>query len=253
MSQLLIEQSAGVTRISLNKPPLNILDIDLMRELSAALDAAQGDPGARVIVISAQGKVFSAGVDIRDHTAERVEVMLHEFHGLMRRIWHLPQPSIAAVQGSALGGGCELAMACDLIVASAAAKFGQPEIQVGVFPPIAALMLPRLVPHKKALELILGGDAIDAQSAERIGLVNLVAPPEEFAAAVESFVARFARSSGPILRLAKRATLVASSTEREAALNALEHLYLAELMQTADANEGLAAFMAKRAPVWKDA
>jgi cyclohexa-1,5-dienecarbonyl-CoA hydratase len=253
MAHLLVNQSGGVTRITLDKPPLNIMDIDLMRELSAALDAVRADQAAKVVVIGAQGKLFSAGVDIRDHTAERVEMMLSEFHALFRRLVRLPQPTVAAVQGSALGGGCELAMACDFVVASTTAKFSQPEIQVGVFPPLAALLLPRLVPRKKALEFILSGDSIDAQSAERLGLVNVAVPPEEFAATVDAFVARFTRLSGAVLRLAKRATLVATEGELESNLNTIEHLYLTELMQTADAREGLAAFMARRAPVWKDA
>ena len=253
MAHLLVNQTNGVTRITLDKPPLNVMDIELMRELSAALDAVRSNPAIKLVVIGAQGKLFSAGVDIREHTAERVETMLHEFHAIFRRLGRLPQPTIAAVQGSALGGGCELAMACDFVIASTAAKFGQPEIQVGVFPPIAALLLPRLMPRKKALEMILSGDSIDAQTAERFGLVNVAVPPEEFTATVDVFVARFARLSGAVLRLAKRATLAATQGKLESDLNAIEHLYLTELMQTADAREGLAAFMARRAPVWKDA
>ncbi len=250
MTNLFIQQSNGLARITMNKPPVNVIDIALMHELNAALD--QIDAETRVVVIGAQGKLFSAGVDIKDHTADRVQEMLTEFHKVIRKIWNLEQPTVAAVQGSALGGGCELALACDFIVASDRAKFGQPEIQVGVFPPIAALVLPQFIAPKKALELILTGDAIDAVTAERWGLVNVVAAGDAFDGAVNGFVARLMKLSGAVLRKTKRATRLPLEGRNESALQEIEKFYLHELMKTADANEGLAAFMEKRAPVWSD-
>jgi cyclohexa-1,5-dienecarbonyl-CoA hydratase len=252
MGNLLIEKTDGVARVTLNRPPVNVIDIGLMRELKAALDEIRADATAKVVVIAAQGKLFSAGVDVKDHTADRVEEMLKEFHSVIRTIWALEQPTVAAVQGSALGGGCELALACDFIVASAQAKLGQPEIQVGAFPPVAALLLPRLMPRKKAFELILTGEAIDAAAAERLGLVNVVAPPEEFEAAVDAFVARLMRQSGIVLKLAKRAALIPLRGESQDALREIERLYLTELIKTRDASEGIAAFIEKRKPAWKE-
>lgn len=252
MSNILVEKSKGIARVTVNRPPLNVLDIATMRELTAALCDAGAEKTNRVVIVAAQGKFFSAGVDIADHTAERVGEMISVFHGLIRALGALEQPTIAAVQGSALGGGMELAFVCDFIVASEQAKFAQPEIQVGVFPPIAALMLPRLLPRKKAFEMILTGDAIDAHTAARLGLVNVVAAPDEFEKALNVFVARLNKLSGAALRLTKRAALIPLRGENEAALHAIEQLYLNELMQTADAQEGLAAFMEKRAAVWKD-
>ncbi len=249
MPNILIEKSNNITRITLNKPPVNVIDITLMKELSTALDQARE---AKVVVIGAQGKLFSAGVDIKDHTADRVEEMLREFHALIKKIWGLQPPTVAAVQGSALGGGCELAMACDFIVASAAAKLGQPEIQVGTFPPVAALMLPRLIAPKRALEMILTGDAIDAQTAERLGLVNVVASPENFENALNAFVARLTKLSGAVLQMTKRAARIPLDSGNYGALDEIEKLYLNELMRTADANEGLAAFIEKRSPKWSD-
>ncbi|MBI4673652.1 MAG: enoyl-CoA hydratase/isomerase family protein [Chloroflexi bacterium] len=251
-TQILVEKSAGIARVTLNKPPLNVIDIALMQELTAGLDTVRADPSTKVVVLGAQGKFFCAGVDIKDHTADRVAQMLADFHALIRTLWSLEQPTVAAVQGSALGGGMELALACDFIVASDKAKFAQPEIQVGVFPPIAALALPRLMPHKKALELILTGEPMDAASAERFGLVNVTAPAENFDAAVNSFVARLTKLSGAVLRLTKRATSIPLRGENEKALAEIEQLYLNELMQTADAQEGLAAFLEKRQPTWRD-
>ncbi len=248
---LLISKSDGVARVTLNRPPLNIVDIPLMLELQAALDEIRAEVTTKVVVLAARGKYFSAGVDVKDHTPDRVEAMLHEFHAVIRRLWSLEQPTVAAVQGSALGGGCELALACDFIIASADARFGQPEIRIGAFPPIAALLLARLVPRKKAFELTLTGDPIDAATAERWGLVNVVARAEEFDAAVETFVARLTQSSGAVLRLAKRAVRAPLAGEDEAALREIERLYLDELMQTEDAREGIAAFLEKRLPQWK--
>jgi len=249
MANLIIEKANSIARITLNNPPVNVINIALMRELNAALDSAQD---AKIVVIAAQGKFFSAGVDVGEHKLDTVKEMLDEFHAVIKKIWKMPAPTIAAVQGSALGGGMELAMACDFIVASEAAKFGQPEIQVGVFPPIAALMLSRLVPRKKAFELILTGDAIDARAAERIGLVNAVASPETFEVELNAFVSRLSKLSGVVLRHTKRAAMMPLQARDEEILGEIERLYFDELMQTQDANEGLNAFMEKRQPKWKE-
>jgi cyclohexa-1,5-dienecarbonyl-CoA hydratase len=251
MANLSVESANGVARLTLDKPPVNVMDLGLIRELNAALDDIRADATVRLVVIAARGKLFSAGVDVKDHTADRVEEMLHAFHSAIHTLWTLEPPTVAAVQGSALGGGCELALACDFIVASAAARFGQPEIQVGAFPPIAALLLPRLIPRKKAFEVILAGEPIDAASAGSLGLVNVVAPPEEFDAAMNAFVARLTGLSGAVLKLAKRAALIPLRGEDEDSLRQIERVYLAELIRTEDANEGIAAFIEKRKPVWK--
>ncbi|MBI4786684.1 MAG: enoyl-CoA hydratase/isomerase family protein [Chloroflexi bacterium] len=248
MSTILVEKNNGVTRVTLNKPPLNVLDIAMMDELDAALVPLKGDAATKVIVLAAQGKAFSAGVDIADHTPERVESMIEKFHAIFRTMWSLDQPIVGAVQGAALGGGCELAIACDFIVASEKAKFGQPEIKVGVFAPIATLLLPRLIGRMKANELLLTGDTVDAREAERIGLVNVVAPLESFDSAVNAFVGRLTSLSGAVLKHAKRAIGIGI----ENGLTEIERYYLNDLMRSEDATEGLNAFMAKRNPVWKD-
>ncbi len=249
MTNIIVEKSNSIARITLAKPPVNVINIALMKELGEALDQARE---SKVVIIAAQGKLFSAGVDVSEHKAETVEAMIRDFHAVIRKIWAMEAPTVAAVQGNALGGGMELAMACDFIVASQAAKFAQPEIKVGVFPPIAALMLSRLVPRKKAFELILTGDAIDAHTAERIGLVNVVAPPEEFESTLNAFVTRFTKLSSTVLRYAKRATTLPLRTNDDRMLAEIEALYLNELMKTADANEGLTAFTEKREPKWSD-
>jgi cyclohexa-1,5-dienecarbonyl-CoA hydratase len=191
-------------------------------------------------------------VDVAEHTADKVGEMIEVFHGIFRRLDRLDVPTLAIVQGAALGGGCEVALFCDLILASDKAKFGQPEIKVGVFPPIAAVILPRLAPHKKALELLLTGETIDAAEAYRLGLVNRVVPVEQLSAAADEMIGKLTALSGVVLRMTRRAARLGGQGAFDQALGQVESLYLNELMKTQDANEGLAAFLEKRAPVWKD-
>ena len=252
MSTVLIEKNNGVARVTLNKPPLNVIDIPVVAEIEAAFKSLKGDRSTKVVVLAAQGKAFSAGVDVADHTPDRVDGMIKNFDGIFRTLWSLEQPVVAAVQGIALGGGCELAIGCDFIIASEKAKFGQPEIKVGVFPPIAALLLPRLVGRKKAYELVLTGETIDAREAERIGLVNAVAPLDSFQAAVDGFLSKLTSLSGIVLQHTKQAMRLGLDAGLDAALADIERYYLYELMRTEDALEGLSAFMEKRDPVWKE-
>lgn len=242
---------SGVARLTLNRPPLNVLNIAMMREINSALDGFD-QATAKVLVIAAEGKAFSAGVDVAEHTAEQVGEMIEVFHGMFRRLDRLDTPTLAIVQGAALGGGCEVALFCDMVLASDKAKFGQPEIKVGVFPPIAAVMLPRLVPRAKAFELLLAGETIDAGEAYRLGLVNRVVPPDQLQAAAGEIIGKLASLSGVVLRMTRRAARLGGQGAFGEALNQVESLYLSELMKTHDANEGLTAFLEKRPPVWKD-
>lgn len=252
MSNIILERSNGVARIVINRPPVNVLDIATMRELTKAIEEVQADQSLKVCVITGAGRYFSAGVDVADHTADKVEEMIAVFHGMCRAILALPMPTVAILNGSALGGGCEVALCCDMIVASEKAKIGQPEVQVGVFPPVAAALLPRLLGRAKAMELILTGQAIEAAEAQRLGLVNLVAPPEGLEQAADDFVARLANLSAPVLRLTKRAITAGLDAPFDQALARAEEIYLRQLMRTEDAHEGLAAFLEKRSPVWKN-
>jgi len=251
---IVFEKRDGVARLTLNKPPFNVLDIAMMREMNTALEGLVDDPSAKVLVIDAAegSKAFSAGVDVADHTADKVEEMIEVFHRIFRLLDALEMPTVAVVERAALGGGCELALFCDMIIASEKASFGQPEVQVGVFAPIAAVALPGIVGPKRTMELLLTGERINAVEAERFGLVNKVVPPEELPAAADEFVGRLTRQSGAVLRLTKRAVRLGGGTSFGEGLAAVEELYLGPLMDTEDAREGLAAFMEKRAPVWKD-
>ncbi len=241
----------GVASIVLNRPPLNILHIAMMQEINAALKAM--DPqSVKLLVFKAEGKAFSGGVEVAEHLGGTATQMIEEFHAMFRNMDKLGIPSIAAVNGAALGGGCELAVYCDMVIASEKAKIGQPEIQVGVFPPIASLIFPRIMGRKKAMELILSGDILSARASRDLGLVNEVVPHEEFAEASEAFIAKFAKMSGPVLRYARSATLAGLTDREPKVLETIEDIYLNKLMQTEDALEGLQAFLDKRKPVWKE-
>jgi cyclohexa-1,5-dienecarbonyl-CoA hydratase len=247
------EKRDGVARLVLNRPPLNVLDIAMMREINTALEGLD-DAGVKVLVFeSVKGsKAFSAGVDVSEHTADTVEEMIEVFHRIFRLLDGLEMPTVAVVGGAALGGGCELALFCDMVIASEKASFGQPEIQVGVFPPIAVVALPDIIGPKKAAEMVLIGDRIRAVEAERLGLVNKVVPPEELKEASDEFVGKLTKLSSAVLRLTKQAVRLGSAGDFAEGLAAVEELYLGPLMATEDAHEGLAAFMEKRSPVWKD-
>ena len=247
-----LDLADGLATLTLNREPLNVLNIAMMKEMNQALDSLMGQ-GVKVLLVKAEGKAFSAGVDVGEHLGDQVEEMIEVFHGIFRRMDALGAVSVASVQGAALGGGCELAVYCDLVVASAKAKLGQPEIMVGVFPPIAALAFPRQIGYKKALELVLTGDTIGADQALALGLVNQVVAPEDLEAATQTLVGKLMNLSGLVLRLTRKAMLKGlKESDPEEALKKIEKVYLGELMKTHDAEEGLRAFLDKRKPVWQD-
>ncbi len=245
-----LDNVAGVATVTMNLPPLNIMDNTMMAEFNTLLDGLIDDDSLSAIVIAADGKAFSAGVDVADHTAEKVRDMIERFHGIFRRLASTDAITIAAVQGAALGGGCELACFCDVVLASDRAKFGQPEVHVGVFPPVAAASLPFRVGLGKAVELVAMGATISAAEAHRVGLVNQLFPADQFHQSVSTYLDGIRGLSRPVVRMAKRATVAGQRDDILARLDAAEHIYLDELMQLHDAHEGIAAFMEKRTPQW---
>ncbi len=243
----------GLVTITINRPPYNVLDIALMEELNHAIDDAAKEESAKVLMITASGeKVFSAGVDVMDHTPDKVVQMIEVFHGILKRLMVFPLPTVAALNGSAMGGGCELTLACDMAVATEDTKLGQPEIKLGVFPPIAAILMPKIVPLPKVMELLLGGELITAQEALNLGMLNRVFPRATFSQDARTFVERFISMSRVALIYTKRAIREASGKPFFEALFTVEEIYLKELMATQDAVEGLNSFMEKRKPVWKN-
>lgn len=252
MPKVAFSAGANAYRITLNDPPLNILDLAMLDELRDAVSRVGNDRHA-VIIDAAGEKAFSAGASVQDHLGDRVQSMLASFHDCFRMLARLDIVTVAFVRGVALGGGCELALACDFVLASDRARFGQPEINLGVFPPVAAYQLSRQLAPRKGLELLLTGDTVDAAGAERLGLVNAVFPAAGFAAHAEEWMQRLYRHSASSIRMAKKAFRLAQSADFDERLAAVERLYLEELMKTNDASEGLAAFIEKRQPAWRNA
>ncbi len=250
---LRVDFGTAIARVVLNRPPLNVLTTEMLDELAGAVGVANADPATRAVVLTGEGSAFCAGVDVADHTTERVGGMIESFSRAIRALLAVDLPVVAALNGAALGGGLELALACDVVLARSGAKLGQPEIRLGVFPPAAAALLPRRVGVQRALDLVLTGRTILAEEAQVMGLVTAVLPADAFGEAVSEYVAPLAGLSRPVLALAKRAVLEGLDRPLSAALAGADALYLDELMALHDPHEGLAAFMEKRAPVWSDA
>jgi len=252
---ILYEVHEAIATITINRPPNNVLDIKTMREMNQALqEVTEHQRELKLLVITHAGdKAFSTGVDVKDHVAGRVDEMIEDFHRIFRIMALLDLPTLAVVNGSALGGGCEVAIFCDIVIASETSQFGQPEIKLGVYPSMGVAWLPRLIGAKKAFEIIMMGDSIDATEAERIGLINLTVPEEQLDQEVKGFIKGLTDKSPVALKLAKRAMLAGIDVDFEQALQRSEAIYNKDLMSTHDAHEGLTAFMEKRKPVWKGA
>jgi cyclohexa-1,5-dienecarbonyl-CoA hydratase len=239
--------------LTINRPPMNILDIATMEEMNDAVFSLNGNSKVKALVISSEGtKAFSAGVDVADHTEEKVEKMIQVFHDIFRNLSQLDQVTVAATKGLTLGGGCEVAIFCDLIFAADNLKIGQPEIKLSVFPPIALLVLPRLVGLKKASELLLTGKIIGADEAQQMGLINKVVPLESFDSELEAFLQPFVELSLVGLKYSKKGMQLGLESSFLDGLEKIEKVYLEELMSSEDAHEGLKAFMEKRNPIWKN-
>jgi cyclohexa-1,5-dienecarbonyl-CoA hydratase len=243
-----------VARITFARPPLNIFNIAMMCEMNDAINecAKERDVVAILFEAGMNARAFSAGVAVEEHAEDTIYRMLDSFHAIFRALEQAGKPSIAIVDGAALGGGCELVAGCDIVIATERARFGQPEIKLGVFPPVAAVLLPRIIGDKRARELILTGELIDAAEALRLGLVNAVVAPAELEQKTRELLGRLRELSAPALEATKRAIDLARGASFENALQRVEDLYLNELMKTEDAHEGINAFMQKRKPVWKN-
>jgi len=242
-----------VARVTLARPPLNILNIAMMQEINKALEdcSAERDLAGIVFAASADCRAFSAGVSVAEHAPETIFQMLDSFHAIFRNLEQLGRPSVAVVNGPALGGGCELITFCDFVIASDQARFGQPEIKLGVFPPVAAILLPRVIGDRRARELMLTGEIIEAPEALALGLVNRVVPAAELESETSRLLNTLRGLSATALEHAKRAIDLGRGRSLDAALKEIEDMYLQELMKTQDAAEGINAFSEKRKATWQ--
>lgn len=246
------ERQAGAVTLTIARPPLNILDLAAIEALDAALAGLEGDRELQVLCLRGDGeRAFSAGVAVQDHTPEKLDRMLAAFHGLVRRLGALEALTVALVDGHCLGGGLELARACDLVVASERSRFGLPEIKLGCYPPVALALYPRRIGLGRTLELVLTGRVFDAAEAARLGLADELVAPERLAPRAAELAAAIGAHSAAVTRLAVRAARAGEGRPAAAALAEAERIYLRELAGTEDMREGLAAFAEKREPRWR--
>jgi len=250
LGRLTLETVSPIARITLRRPPLNVIDIPMMEELAQTLAETEARADVSVIVLSGAGTAFSAGVDVAAHTPDKVEAMLSKFHQVIRSLVASKKVTIAAVHGHCLGGGAELATVCDMVYTTESAKWGFPEIKLGCYPPVACTALAALVGQKRAADLILTGRTISGREAADIGLANRAVPECDLEAVVDESVAHLRRLSPAALALAKKASYAWDSMHFDKGLARAERIYFEELMKTEDAHEGIRAFMEKREPKW---
>jgi cyclohexa-1,5-dienecarbonyl-CoA hydratase len=237
--------------ITLHNPPINVIDIPMMEELSTAIASVEEDPQISILVLRGSEKAFSAGVDVEAHTPDKVAEMLTKFHAIFRVLVTSKKVLVGEVQGHCLGGGAELAMTCDMVITSDTANWGFPEISLGCFPPVAVTALASVVGQKRAADLILTGRKFTGREASSLGLATAAVSDKEVGSKVTEIVTHLATLSPAALAATKKALYVWDAMHFDKGLSRAEKIYLEELMQTEDAREGIQAFVEKRAPRWK--
>ncbi|MFC2005091.1 enoyl-CoA hydratase/isomerase family protein [Chloroflexota bacterium] len=248
-----LEKQGGIAKLSINRPPVNVMNCDTIGEISAALEEIAKDDEVKVLLVRGAGsRAFCAGVEVKDHIGDMVPVMMNAFGEMIKKLRYIGKPSIAVVNGVALGGGCELVAGCDMAVACDKAEFAQPEIKLGGLAPAAAALFPAIMGEKVAFELILTGDNINAARAEKIGLVNKVVSEEELDSTAEELARSFLEKSGLSLRLIRDAFYqCADAAEFDTAIQIATEQGI-KSWETEDAQEGLKSFLEKRPPIWKN-
>jgi len=246
------EIQEGVANIMFDRPKHNVFNIDMLNELNSVLEGLTKDAEIKCVVFRAQGPSWCAGVDVGDHKPELVDKMISSFNRVFELIDMIEVPTIAAVQGACLGGGMEAAIACDIIIASKKAVFGQPEIKLGFFPPYAAIRLPQLVGQAKAIEVCTTGKIYTADDAMMMGFVSRVVEDDKFASEVDSYVKELCACSPLIIRINKKAVKRNLGKVFSKSIDDVSDLFLNTLMKTEDTLEGIKSFYEKRKPVWKN-
>ena len=247
-----VRLDGSAARMTLNRPEHNLLNEPMLREMADAIDLIGQKEEIKLIVLDSACKVFCGGIEVGEYTSQRVFQMLDAFHSAFAGILEIAKPVICVVNGPAIGGGAELAAFGDLVIVSPKARFAQPEISIGVFPPLASTILPYLVGPKKALELVLTGEPVTAERALEMGLVNRLVPEADLEKAVNDLIERITSHSGPVLTMAKRAILSGMGLSLKDGLKQSMNIFLNELYRLEDSQEGLHALVEKRKPNWKN-
>jgi cyclohexa-1,5-dienecarbonyl-CoA hydratase len=249
---ILTDKRDGLLTISLRRAPVNVLHVPMIDEILAVVEKAEADGEVRAVMITGHGlRVFSAGVEVLDHSRERIQETFDHFGRLLTRLQAYSLPTVAALNGPCIGGGVELALACDMIIATSSARIAQPEVNLAsvAFPGI--LMLQHRIPPNLLIELMASGEPIQAADAHRIGLVNRIVEADDFEKSSREFMTQFTGKSRPVLQFLKRAIIEARGKTLESGLLKLSRMYVDELLILEDADEGIIAFAQRRTPVWK--
>jgi cyclohexa-1,5-dienecarbonyl-CoA hydratase len=247
-TRITVELQPPAARLTLNNPPLNVIDIPMMEELRAALEQIEARSEISVVVLAGSERAFSSGVDIAAHMPDKVRGMLTDFHSVIRSVVSSSKVTVASVRRHCLGGGAELALVCDIVYASPDSVWGFPEIKLACYAPVASVALSAIVGQKLAAELLLTDRTLTGEEALAAGLVNdLAEDPETL---VAECVQRVSQLSPAAVRIAKKAFYAWDSMHFDKGLMRAEQIYNDELMKTADAQEGVAAFMERRRPKW---
>jgi cyclohexa-1,5-dienecarbonyl-CoA hydratase len=241
-----------VARLTLDRPDHNLLNERMLCELASGINILGEQYNIKLIILDSAGKTFCGGIELGEYTQRRVFQLLDAFHCAFSAMLDTSKPLLVVVNGPALGGGAELAALGDLVVATPKARFAQPEIKLGVFPPLAAAILPYILGPKQALELVLTGEAMSAERARELGLVNWLVPENELQKKVDDVIAKVTAQSAPVLTMAKKAIMGSLGLPlRDGVRNSMK-VFLNELAELEDSQEGLRALVEKRAPKWKN-
>lgn len=247
-----VQIEGAVARLTLNRPEHNLLNERMLAELAAGINTLGERNAIKLIVVDSACKAFCGGIELGEYTQRRVFQLLDAFHAAFAAMLDTSKPVLVVVNGPAFGGGAELAALGDLVIATPKARFAQPEIKLGVFPPLAAAVLPYILGPKQALELVLTGEVISAERARDLGLINWLVPEEELQKKMDDVIAKVTAQSGPVLTMAKKAVLASLGLPlREGVRNSMK-VFLNELADLEDSQEGLRALVEKRAPQWKN-
>jgi enoyl-CoA hydratase/carnithine racemase len=252
-NNIILEKKDGITKLTINRPPVNVVNSEAIMEINTALEQLKTDDATKVLLIRGAGnKAFCAGVEVKDHVGNNLPKMMTEFGKIFGLLRGLGKPTIAVVNGVALGGGCEIVIGCDLAIACEKAKFGQPEIVLGGLAPAAAAILPRMMSEKRAFELLMLGESISAVEAERIGFINKIVPEEDLDKAAEDLARKFLDKSSLSVKLVRGIFYqLTDVSDFDVAMLRATELGI-QSWQTEDGQEGLTAFLEKRKPVWKN-
>lgn len=245
-----LTQENFIAKITLSKPPLNILDIQDLIYLEKILKDLNQQEKLKLIVINSDQKIFSAGLSIADHQKDKVLEMLNAFHKVFETILDLETPILSIVKSGCYGGGCELALFCDFVIASKNTYFSQPEIHLGCFPPVSLAHLPPITGDKKALEIILTGNKYNAGEFYDLGLINYVFNEEEFDSKTQEFINSITSKSLSVIKTTLKAYKKINYSDLKNKLDIAKKIYLQELINLEDYRKGVESFLEKRLPVW---